>query len=335
MNADKLAGALRLAFNLGQTYWRQADSEYPWCWEKADATRAKFDTLVAETLAEHDAQPAQAAQPKTLAIFTANQAQMLLDSFGGSPATYALIDCKAGECAPLDDGSPSPAGLYVYDLNCPEEGVIYLGDEDEDSEPRSEQAAQPKRPRYTSDELDAIASRLDPSGATHDLVGVAQARQALRYFAAAPQPPAQPALHPATADLVRRFSVALAEKLTAAEQKYGYSDNWARPGWMDECRQHLLDHIVKGDPRDVAAYCAFLWHHGERTSPAQPSADAEDAAYAERVACLACVPTSWLDPLLSGPKAVVTTGQIRPTHIEALLNGIRDRIAARAARPLE
>ena len=42
--------------------------------------------------------------------------------------------------------------------------------------------------------LDAIASRLDPSGATHDLVGVAQAhaRQALRYFAAAPQPPAQP-----------------------------------------------------------------------------------------------------------------------------------------------
>jgi len=63
MNADKLAGALRLAFNLGQTYWRQADSEYPWCWEKADATRAKFDTLVAETLAEHDAQPAQAAQP--------------------------------------------------------------------------------------------------------------------------------------------------------------------------------------------------------------------------------------------------------------------------------
>jgi len=38
----------------------------------------------------------------------------------------------------------------------------------------------------------AAASRLDPSGATHDLVGVAQARQALRYFAAAPQPPAQP-----------------------------------------------------------------------------------------------------------------------------------------------
>ena len=88
------------------------------------------------------------------------------------------------------------------------------------------------------------------------------------------QPPAQPALHPETADLVRRFSAALAEKLAAAEQKYGYSDNWARPGWMDECRQHLLDHVAKGDPRDVAAYCAFLWHHGERTAPAQPSADA-------------------------------------------------------------
>jgi len=84
--------------------------------------------------------------------------------------------------------------------------------------------------------------------------------------------PAQPALHPATADLVRRFSVALAEKLAAAEQKYGYSDNWARPGWMDECRQHLLDHIAKGDPRDVAAYCAFLWHHGEHTSPSRTHA---------------------------------------------------------------
>jgi len=85
-----------------------------------------------------------------------------------------------------------------------------------------------------------------------------------------PAQAAQPSLHPATADLVRRFSVALAEKLAAAEQKYGYSDNWARPDWMDECRQHLLDHIAKGDARDVAAYCAFLWHHGERTAPAQP-----------------------------------------------------------------
>lgn len=73
-------------------------------------------------------------------------------------------------------------------------------------------------------------------------------------------------LHPATQDLVRRFSAALSEKLAAAQQKYGYSDGWMRSDWMDECRQHLRAHVEKGDPRDVAAYCAFLWHHGESTA---------------------------------------------------------------------
>jgi hypothetical protein len=73
-------------------------------------------------------------------------------------------------------------------------------------------------------------------------------------------------LHQDTAALVARFAVALGEKLHAAEVKYGYSDGWARPDWMDECRAHLIEHVHKGDPRDVAAYCAFLWHHGERTA---------------------------------------------------------------------
>lgn len=82
-----------------------------------------------------------------------------------------------------------------------------------------------------------------------------------------PTPTAQ-ALHPKTADLVQRFSAALAEKLAAAEKKYGYSDGWASPDWMDECRRQLLQHVAKGDPRDVAAYCAFLWHHGARTESA-------------------------------------------------------------------
>jgi hypothetical protein len=79
-------------------------------------------------------------------------------------------------------------------------------------------------------------------------------------------------LHPNTANLVARFATALAEKLAAAERKYGYSDNWARPDWMDECRQELVEHVAKGDPRDVAAYCAFLWHHGESTAGAKPDA---------------------------------------------------------------
>ncbi|OIQ64934.1 hypothetical protein GALL_535120 [mine drainage metagenome] len=72
-------------------------------------------------------------------------------------------------------------------------------------------------------------------------------------------------MHPRTADLVLRFSSALAKKLGAAQRKYGYGDGWAENDWMDECREQLLEHVRKGDPRDVAAYCAFLWHHGERT----------------------------------------------------------------------
>lgn len=80
-------------------------------------------------------------------------------------------------------------------------------------------------------------------------------------------------LHPNTTNLVARFASALAEKLAAAERKYGYNDNWARPDWMDECRQKLAEHVAKGDPRDVAAYAAFLWHHGESTAGAkQPDA---------------------------------------------------------------
>jgi hypothetical protein len=78
-------------------------------------------------------------------------------------------------------------------------------------------------------------------------------------------------LNPHTVNLVVRFARALAAKLADAEVKYGYSDGWRSPDRMDECRAKLLEHIAKGDPRDVAAYCAFLWHHGERTTlPAAP-----------------------------------------------------------------
>lgn len=69
-------------------------------------------------------------------------------------------------------------------------------------------------------------------------------------------------LHHETASLVQRFATALAEKLYKAEQKYGRSTDWMKPDWYDDCLQSLWEHIEKGDPRDVAAYCAFMWHHG-------------------------------------------------------------------------
>ena len=79
-------------------------------------------------------------------------------------------------------------------------------------------------------------------------------------------------LHPETLSLVKRFAVALAKKLRLAEEKYGYSDGWRNDDWLDECREKLRHHIGKSDPLDVAAYCAFLWHHKDTTwSPADES----------------------------------------------------------------
>jgi hypothetical protein len=75
-----------------------------------------------------------------------------------------------------------------------------------------------------------------------------------------------------TADLVRRFAGALADKLAKAEQKYGYTDAWMNPGWEEECQKKLVEHIRKGDPRDVAAFCAFMWHHSWRTCSAESRA---------------------------------------------------------------
>ncbi|WAS56239.1 hypothetical protein MK974_24375 [Burkholderia ambifaria] len=113
-----------------------------------------------------------------------------------------------------------------------------------------------------------------------DVVCKWQARASSPNAAGAKEPPIPSELHRDTAKLVRRFARALAHKLLSAQRKYGYSDNWMRDHWADECRAELMRHIHKGDPRDVAAYCAFLWHHNESTAPAQA---------AEPVA----IPTGW------------------------------------------
>lgn len=73
-------------------------------------------------------------------------------------------------------------------------------------------------------------------------------------------------LHPTTKALVKGFATALAEKLRKAEIDYGYGDGWRTDAWEAECRQQMLVHIDKGDPRDVAIYCAFMWQRGWRTS---------------------------------------------------------------------
>lgn len=72
-------------------------------------------------------------------------------------------------------------------------------------------------------------------------------------------------LHPDTQNLVADFCTALAEKLYKAQLKYGYDADWKQDGWATQCLSHFHQHIAKGDPCDVAAYCAFMWYHGWKT----------------------------------------------------------------------
>ena len=86
----------------------------------------------------------------------------------------------------------------------------------------------------------------------------------------AQQSPIMPfGLHPDTQKLVTDFCTALAEKLYKAQLKYGYDTDWKQDGWPSQCQAHFHQHIAKGDPRDVAAYCAFMWWHGWSTKPAE------------------------------------------------------------------
>ena len=91
---------------------------------------------------------------------------------------------------------------------------------------------------------------------------------AFRLAPTAPVEASGSELHPATADLVDRFAAELKSKLAKAEAKYGYAADWLNTDWQDELNESLAEHIQKGDPRDVAAYCAFAWHHGWSTSDA-------------------------------------------------------------------
>lgn len=134
-----------------------------------------------------------------------------------------------------------------------------------------------------------------------------------------------PKLHPATADLVRRFSQALAEKLAAAEAKYGYSDGWASPDWMDECRAKLMEHIAKGDPRDVAAYCAFLWHHGASTAHAVVEAVPLTDEQADALRRL------W--PAIEKAMGCLVFTAEQAGAVQADMNTVRHGIAHKAAQP--
>ena len=128
-----------------------------------------------------------------------------------------------------------------------------------------------------------------------------------------PMTPVVFGLNNQTALLVEKFSDALAKKLKDAQDKYGYGDNWRREGWADECREHLLEHLAKGDPRDVAAYCAFLWYHGESTAAPQPQVPEE---------CESDVIERQRDRLFEAMKRIVAEGTSRKKAARIALQAI-------------
>lgn len=75
--------------------------------------------------------------------------------------------------------------------------------------------------------------------------------------------------------LVDRFAKRLLAKLQLAHANG--RRGWEKDDWESECQLGLLRHLEKGDPRDVAAYCAFMDHHGWITVPATPSDNAQTA----------------------------------------------------------
>lgn len=83
---DLVSKAMRKAWQLGQTYWQQADSESMSQWKKADITQAKFQQLADET------RTAIAAQPDLLAAL-----RKLMDAWPEGMA------CEQNASAAFDD----------------------------------------------------------------------------------------------------------------------------------------------------------------------------------------------------------------------------------------
>ena len=104
--ADLVSKALRRAWQLGQTYWEQADSEYQSHWKKADVTQATFDQLVEDTRA---------------AILTSNSgaqsAPSFADAYQGAMEEVAIWKKRALEAEDLNR-------KFVAEIN----GPTYMGE---------------------------------------------------------------------------------------------------------------------------------------------------------------------------------------------------------------
>lgn len=80
------------------------------------------------------APPAPAPEPATL-TFTLREARELVETFGGDEACEMSVRCYEHGAIKQEDpqDGPSPAGLWSYATDYPEEGAIYLGPVDADA----------------------------------------------------------------------------------------------------------------------------------------------------------------------------------------------------------
>ncbi len=69
-------------------------------------------------------------------------------------------------------------------------------------------------------------------------------------------------LHPDSENLLKKCFAELREKMIRNEEKYGYSNEWLKHDWEEECRNELRRHLDKGDPKDVAIYAMFMMYRG-------------------------------------------------------------------------
>lgn len=77
---------------------------------------------------------------------------------------------------------------------------------------------------------------------------------------------------------MQSFATALASKMFMAEVKFraehGHDfdvDEWREAHWKDQCLAGFKEHLAKGDPIDIAAYCLFMHYHGWSTTEAVAS----------------------------------------------------------------
>ncbi len=131
-------------------------------------------------------------------------------------------------------------------------------------------AADPKADRAALRDRVARAMEFDVGGKPEAIAAKHTLRLIERQISGVPE------IGPESERLVRDFADALRAKLAAAEAKYGWRDDWKFDDWEADCRAQMRKHIGKGDPLDVAIYCAFLWSRGWSTAPAAPDLPNDD-----------------------------------------------------------